>query len=73
MCTASRSIEVAAIKRDQCARRFEDRIRLIRQCLTTGVRIPNSLSSREQLFQYRTEGQGRKIAQGHHYDQAGRE
>jgi hypothetical protein len=73
MCPAPRSIEVAAIKREQCARRFEDRIRLIRQCLTAGVRIPNSLSSQEQLFQYRTEGQGRKIAQGHHYYQAGSE
>jgi len=29
------------------------------------------LSSQEQSFQHWTEGQGRKIAQGHHYYQTG--
>lgn len=35
---APRRIEVAAIKCDQCACGFEDRVRLIRQRLTAGVR-----------------------------------
>ena len=38
VCPAPRRVEVAAIKRDQRARRFEDRVRLIRQPLTAGVR-----------------------------------
>jgi hypothetical protein len=36
--TVPRRVKVAAIKRDQRARRFEDRIRLIRERLTAGVR-----------------------------------
>jgi hypothetical protein len=35
------------------------------------ILISNALSSQKQSFQYRTEGQGGKIAQGHHYYQAG--
>jgi hypothetical protein len=35
-------------------------------------RDSSSLPSEEQSFEYRTEGQGRKIAQSHHYYQAGR-
>ena len=38
VCPVPRRIEVAAIKRDQRARGFEDRVRLIRQRLTAGVR-----------------------------------
>ena len=38
MCPVPRRIEVAAIKRYQRARGFEDRVRLIRQRLTAGVR-----------------------------------
>jgi hypothetical protein len=37
------------------------------------ILISNALSSQKQSFQYRTEGQGGKIAQGHHYYQAGSE
>ena len=33
-------VEVAAIQRDQRARGFEDRVRLVRQRLTAGVREP---------------------------------
>src|ERR1022692_295490 len=38
-----------------------------------GCEFQNALSSEEQSFQYRTEGQGRKIAESHHRYQAGRE
>src|ERR1035441_6256753 len=38
VCPVPRRIEVAAIKRDQRARGFEDRVRLIRHRLTAGVR-----------------------------------
>ncbi len=40
VCPVPRRIEVAAIKRDQRARGFEDRVRLIRQRLTASVRKP---------------------------------
>jgi hypothetical protein len=38
VCTLPRRIEVAAIKRDQRARGFQDRVGLIRQGLTADVR-----------------------------------
>src|ERR1017187_6548256 len=38
MCALPSRIEIAAIERDQSACGFEDRIRLLRQCLTAGVR-----------------------------------
>jgi len=38
VCLVPRRIEIAAIKRDQRARGFEDRVRLIRQRLTASVR-----------------------------------
>jgi hypothetical protein len=38
VCKLPRRVEVAAIKRDQRTRRFLDRVRLIRQRLTAGVR-----------------------------------
>ncbi len=40
MCPTPRRIEVAAIKRDQRAGGFQDRVRLLRQRLTAGVRKP---------------------------------
>ncbi len=37
MCAVPGRVKVAAIKRDQRARRFEDRVRMIRQRLTAGA------------------------------------
>src|ERR1700728_1815662 len=58
VCTAPRRVEVAAIKRDQRARRFEDRVGLVRQRLTAGVRKSRSQSANR--FQLTDQYSGRR-------------